>query len=246
MRAILFDFGGTLDFPRHWLDRFLAHYRAAGVDIGRAALDHAFTAATQAAYSAGAKLHDLSLSDLIAFLVELQFENLGNHFRAPLYRLPGETCSGLTIGEIKIKIRDAFMAESALGFGISRPVLALLARRLKIAVVSNFYGNLDRVISEAGLARDVTVIADSGRLGFYKPDPRIFAACLAQLRVDPHDAVMVGDSIRKDCAPARAMGMATVWLRHREFGGHGPASSDSVDFAIDSLWELKDFEWLIG
>jgi putative hydrolase of the HAD superfamily len=112
--------------------------------------------------------------------------------------------------------------------------------------VSNFYGNLDRVLAEADLARAVAVTADSGLLGFYKPDPRIFATSLSQLGVHPQDAVMVGDSIRKDCAPARALGMTTVWLRHREFNGLESASSEPVDFTIDSLEELIDFGWLAG
>jgi FMN phosphatase YigB (HAD superfamily) len=246
MRAILFDFGGTLDFPRHWLDRFVAHYQAAGIDIERAELDSAFSSATRKAYVGSAMLRDYSLLQLVGFLIELQFENLGVRGGAAPRRLFAEASSGRRIDELKMQIRDSFVAESALGFAISRPLLVSFARRLKIGVVSNFYGNLDRVIAEADLARSITVIADSGRLGFYKPDPRIFAAALAQLGVHPHDAVMVGDSIRKDCAPARAMGMATVWLRHRELSGREAAPSDPVDFTIDSLEELKDFEWLVG
>jgi putative hydrolase of the HAD superfamily len=96
------------------------------------------------------------------------------------------------------------------------------------------------------LARAVTATADSGLLGFYKPDPRIFTASLAQLEVQPHHAVMVGDSISKDCAPAHALGMTTVWLRHREFNGHRAPSLPAPDFTIDQLDELKDFGWLAG
>lgn len=246
MRAILFDFGGTLDFPRHWLDRFVAHYQAAGIDIKRAELDVAFTAATQKAYACSAMLRDYSLSQLVGLLIELQFENLRVHGAAGSRRLLTEAASDGVTAELNIRIRDSFVAESAVGFATSRPLLALLARRAKIGVVSNFYGNLDRVIAEADLARSVTAIADSGRLGFYKPDPRIFAASLAKLDVHPHDTVMVGDSIRKDCAPARAMGMATVWLRHRELRWREAAPSDPIDFTIDDLEELKDFGWLVG
>ncbi|MBV8055587.1 MAG: HAD family hydrolase [Deltaproteobacteria bacterium] len=246
MRAILFDFGGTLDFPRHWLDRFVAHYQMAGIDIERAELDLAFSATTQKAYACSEMLRDYSLLQLVGFLVELQFENLGMCDAAAPRRLSAEACSGCGINELKMRIRDAFMAESAVGFAMSRPLLNSFARHLKIGVVSNFYGNLDRVITEADLAPSITVIADSGRLGFYKPDPRIFAASLAQLGVHPREAVMVGDSITKDCAPARAMGMATVWLRHREFSGREAAPSNTADFTIDSLEELKDFEWLAG
>lgn len=246
MRAILFDFGGTLDFPRHWLDRFVAHYQAAGIAIERAELDSAFSAATQKAYACSAMLRDYSLLQLVGFLVELQFENLGMRDVAAPRRLRAEARPGRSIEELKARICNSFVAESAIGFAISRPLLGSFAQRLKIGVVSNFYGNLDRVIADAALARSITAIADSGRLGFYKPDPRIFAASLAQLDVHPRDTVMVGDSVSKDCAPARAMGMATVWLRHREFSGREAAPSDPADFTIDSLEELKDFEWLAG
>jgi putative hydrolase of the HAD superfamily len=244
MRAILFDFGGTIDFPRHWLDRFATHYQAAGVDIKRAELDSAFSAATQKAYICSAMLRSYSLRQLVGFLVELQFESLT---AAPPRHVLAEVSARHNIDTLRMQIiRDSFVAESAVGFAISRPLLVSFARRFKIGVVSNFYGNLDRVLAEADLAPSITAIADSGRLGFYKPDPRIFAATLAQLGVHPHDAVMVGDSIRKDCAPARAMGMATVWLRHHEFSRRAAAPSAPVDFTIDSLEELKDFGWFAG
>jgi HAD superfamily hydrolase (TIGR01509 family) len=245
MRAIFFDFGGTLDFPRHWLDRFVTHYQAAGLEIDRTELDRAFSLATQEAYGCSAVLRNYSLSQLVGFLVELQFKYLAGHSAAAVHDLLAHgSAEGIT--NARTQIRDAFVAESMVGLGASRPLLASLARNVKIAVVSNFYGNLDRVIAEADLARAVTATADSGLLGFYKPDPRIFTASLAQLEVQPHHAVMVGDSISKDCAPAHALGMTTVWLRHREFNGHRAPSLPAPDFTIDQLDELKDFGWLDG
>jgi putative hydrolase of the HAD superfamily len=246
MRAILFDFGGTLDFPRHWLDRFVTHYQAAGINIERAELDPAFSAATQKAYASSAMLRDYSLLQLVGFLIRLQFQNLRMCDAAVSHRLLARAPAGVSIETLKMQIRDSFVAESGVGCAISRPLLASFARRFKIGVVSNFYANLERVIAEADLARSITVIVDSGRLGFYKPAPRIFAAALSQLGVAPHDAVMVGDSIKKDCAPARAMGMLTVWLRHPELRGRKTVPSDPADFTIDSLQELKDFKWLAG
>jgi FMN phosphatase YigB (HAD superfamily) len=244
MRAILFDFGGTLDYPQHWLDRFVVHYQAVGINIERAGLDIAFSAATQKAYACRTMLRDYGLLQLVEFLIELQFENLGvRGAAAPRGFLGGASCLR-SIKELKTQIRDAFVAESAVGFAVSRPLLASFAQHLKIGVVSNFYGNLDRVIAEADLARSIAVIADSGRLGFYKPDSRIFATTLDQLGAQPHEAVMVGDSIEKDCAPARAMGMTAVWLRHREFSRREATLTDPVDFTIDKLEELKGFAWL--
>jgi HAD superfamily hydrolase (TIGR01549 family) len=243
MNAVLFDFGGTLDFPRHWLDRFVAHYRTAGIDIGRADLAPAFGAATQEAYARSAMLRDRDLSALIGYLAGLQFEHLRERGSERLRKLLDAAPVRITEQLIR-QIRDSFVAESALGFAISRPLLESISRDYKTAVVSNFYGNLDRILVEAGLAHSIAVVADSARIGFYKPDHRIFAAALEQLSVAPHEAVMVGDSIGKDCVPARALGMTTVWLRHREFFDRKVGPADSVDFTIDHLEELKDFAWL--
>ena len=244
MRAILFDFGGTLDFPRHWLDRFVAHYQAAGIPIERDEFDGAFSAATRKAYLCGTTLQEYSLLRLVGFLVELQFEELGASRAAAPSESRAMLGSDWRCAELKQQIRDSFVAESEAGFATSRPLLRALAQRLKIGVVSNFYGNLDRVLNEADLAPSIDVIADSARLGLHKPDPRIFAAALAQLGVAPHETVMVGDSLDKDCAPARAMGMTAVWLRHRDFSGDQTTAAQWADFTIDGLGGLKDFKWL--
>jgi FMN phosphatase YigB (HAD superfamily) len=242
MRAILFDFGGTLDFPRHWLDRFVAHYRAAGICISRSQLEPAFDAATRCAYSAGTRLWEFGLSDLIGYLLAIQFERLddaGSLESRNLLRVasgPAHSC------DLRTQIRDAFVAESVTGFAISRPLLTFLAARFRIGVVSNFYGNLERILAEAELSSAIDTVADSGRLGFYKPDSRLFGVALANLGVSADRAVMVGDSLAKDCVPAHAMGMRTVWLRH------GESSREScpgvVDFTIDRLEGLRECTWL--
>ena len=73
---LLFDFGGTLDCPSHWLDRFLEHYSAAGFEITREELDGAFDFATKAGYAAGKAIERFKLGDLVRFLVGNQFEYL--------------------------------------------------------------------------------------------------------------------------------------------------------------------------
>src|SRR5262249_46173653 len=163
------------------------------------------------AYVRSAMLRDYGLLQLVRFLIDLQFGVLMGSDAAAPRGLLAEVSPGRSIEAVKSQIADAFVAESEAGLAISRSLLQWLTRHLKIGVVSNFYGNLDRVLAEAGLARSIAMIADSGRLGLYKPDPRIFRASLAQLGVLPHEAVMVGDSLTKDCMSAQAMGMVAVW-----------------------------------
>ncbi len=239
MRAILFDFGGTLDFPRHWLDRFTTHYQAAGLELDRADLEPAFTFATRRAYGNSASLRDFNLSQLVAFLVNAQFQVLqfAHKFRQQL------PASENALDRLRRQICDSFVAESVIGLGKTRLLLAALSCSFRIAIVSNFYGNLHRIVADAGLSPLISVITDSGLLGFHKPDPRIFAASLSSLGVEARRAVMVGDSLTKDCAPARKMGMKTIWLRHRETHGYQPPA-ELVDVTIDSLEELTDLQWI--
>jgi len=243
MRAILFDFGGTLDYPRHWLDRFLAHYHAAGIGLTRGELDRAYDAATQAAYRAGPSIHSYRLAELVSYLVRLQLEYLIDHGPPKLSAALRTTVSATGIDAIARAISDPFVDESVRGLARSRAVLAALAPRFRLGVVSNFYGNLDRVLAEANLADITGAIADSGRLGIYKPDAAIFIAALNQLSVAADEAVMVGDSLDKDCAPARRLGMKTVWLRHRDAHENREQPAGLPDFTIDSLAELEHFKW---
>jgi FMN phosphatase YigB (HAD superfamily) len=240
MRAVLFDFGGTLDWPRHWLDRFLAHYRDAGLWLTRAELDPAFDAATRTAYRASAALRDYGLAELMPYLVKHQLEYLRDveSERAP--RLASELGKETTVRELTRRISEAFIEESIAGLVRSRAVLAALGPGPKIGVVSNFYGNLARILDDAGFTGIVAAIADSGKLGLYKPDPGIYRAALATLAVPATATMMVGDSLDKDCAPARGLGMRTVWLRHQDAPPADEQARSHVDFTIASLEELND------
>jgi HAD superfamily hydrolase (TIGR01509 family) len=71
-------------------------------------------------------------------------------------------------------------------------------------------------------------------VGWRKPHPAMFQRALAELRVDPAEAVMVGNSMEADIAPAKALGLRTVLVRSRD------ASSADVepDATVDEMTEL--------
>src|SRR5208283_2346968 len=89
--ALLFDFGGTLDGPAHWLDRFLSSYRGAGVEISRAELDPAFEHATRIGYGATRIVARFGMTELVRFLVGHQFEYLGQSGPEPLRAILGNS-----------------------------------------------------------------------------------------------------------------------------------------------------------
>ena len=57
-----------------------------------------------------------------------------------------------------------------------------------------------------------SVVADSGRVGITKPDPRLFQHALTWPGLVSQPAWMVGDNFDSDIRPAAALGLATAWL----------------------------------
>jgi FMN phosphatase YigB (HAD superfamily) len=215
--AILFDFGGTLDSDGvAWKARVARLFEDAGVTPGPG-FDPIFYAADDALV--GAVGADLPLRDTVERLVLPLGEALG---------APSEVAAGVA----------ARFTEDTLGRLRARaPLLAGLARRYRLGIVSNFYGNLERVCADAGLTPYFGAIVDSACVGAEKPDPRIFDAALTALGVPPRQALFVGDSLPRDMAGARGVGMAHAWL------APAPATraccpGDPVIHALDELEAL--------
>ena len=118
IRALLFDFGGTLDYPRHWLDRFLRHYHEAGFQLTRDELDGAFDAATRTAYRSGSLLRRERLAELLDYLIDLQLAFLRDH------HVIANTNLNLADDSARNRAREqigcAFVAESRAGMAASR------------------------------------------------------------------------------------------------------------------------------
>ena len=244
LRALLFDFGGTLDGTAHWLNRFLAHYRACGIAIERDQLDPAFDLATTRAYRSSEKVSKMGLRETIDFLLRIQMDHLG--CRGPEHvgqRFQQLGPSGVV--ELRNRIGAAFAHESLRGMKRSREVMMALKPRFGLGVVSNFYGNLDRVLAEGGMLELMDVTVDSSVIGIFKPDPRIFAPALAALRassrpdeIAPNEIAMVGDSPDKDCVPARRAGMKAIWLCNPPDRVAPPELGAFADLKINALDQL--------
>ena len=247
MRTILFDFGGTLDYPGHWLDRFLVHYRAAGINLTREQLDPGFDHATRIAYRSTRFVSAYGLTELVDYLVRLQIDFLSRHGAQEVREILGAAAGGMRLPEIAGWITQSFVAESQHGFALSREVLATLSGRFRMGVVSNFYGNLENILAEADLARFFGAVADSSQLGIFKPEPGIFTKALDRLGSVPAETAMVGDSLDKDCVPARKLGITTIWLRSRAGAGVSAGNAQQTlapaDFTIEALVELEHLRW---
>lgn len=194
LAAILLDYGGTLDGDaQHWFDHFLRLYRELGVDVAPAAIKTAFYAADEA-LTRDPDIRDFGLERMVRTHVDLQLERLER-------RQPA----------LAVRLAERFVADTRAAWNRNRPLLARLARRYRLGVVSNSYGNMPALLREADLA-PFAVVLDSALEGIAKPDPALYARAAERLELAPATILHVGDSWERDVAPARAVGMRAAWL----------------------------------
>lgn len=118
-------------------------------------------------------------------------------------------------------------------FDDALPVLADLARRYRVGLLSNGNSYPDRT----GLDGVFEATVFSQDVGVAKPDPAIFRAAERALPAEAY--VMVGDSLTDDVAGAQAAGWAAVWLNR---DGAALPASVTPDLVVTSLRELRP--WL--
>ena len=216
LRAVVFDFGGTLDGPGlTWTERFERLYAAGGIALPDERLRAACGFGTREAYR-DPGVARLDLESLVAFHVDRQFRYLS---------LDDATAAA--------RIVDAFAGDARRALAASRGVLERLSRRFRLGVVSNFYGNLERILIGAGIGGLLGAAIDSTVVGVSKPAPEIFRFATGALDVAAEQCLMVGDSLANDIAPARALGLRTAWLVPTG------ASAPTADVSVGSLDELE-------
>lgn len=93
------------------------------------------------------------------------------------------------------------------------PAMGALRRRgVRIVVVSNSEGVLRKLFTKLGILSCFDLLLDSGEIGVEKPDPRIFEMALEPFRVQPANALHLGDTFATDVVGARAAGMRTALI----------------------------------
>ncbi|SRR6266567_6173698 len=89
----------------------------------------------------------------------------------------------------------------------TREALLRMAKRYRLAVISNADGKIAEVLGRCGIADCFESITDSGIVGKEKPHPAIFEAALKSLKVDPQESLYTGDVYSVDYLGATRFGM---------------------------------------
>jgi HAD superfamily hydrolase (TIGR01509 family) len=92
----------------------------------------------------------------------------------------------------------------------TREILQRLARRHRLAVISNADGKIADVLERCGIADCFLTITDSGLVGYEKPHPAIFEAALRAMDAAPEQSLYVGDVYSVDYLGATRAGMQAI------------------------------------
>lgn len=126
-------------------------------------------------------------------------------------------------------------------FGDSAEALATLAKRFDLIILSNVDADLFEG-SAAKLGNPFAHVFTADAIGSYKPNPRNFEYLIEHAGaagIAKSEILHVAQSRFHDIAPARQIGLATVWVNRR--GGQGgatPASETLPDLEVPSMAAL--------
>ena len=86
-------------------------------------------------------------------------------------------------------------------------VLQELQPHFQLAVISNFDGRLRMILEHLGISKFFSRVFVSSEVGADKPDPEIFRRALKFMKLEPNEALHVGDDLERDWEAATMAGL---------------------------------------
>ena len=244
LRAVIFDLDNTLILEDESTDRALA--AAAALAHARAGVDT--SALASAARDAAARLWRAAPESRFGDAFGIWWgEAMWGEFAgdaAPL-RAIRALCPGLRHAIWVAALAKVGRADDALADDMSaqyirarcaaetidpeaEPLLRELASRYRLALLTNGAGDVQRAkLARTPFRAYFSELVISVEAGIGKPDPEIFRLAARRLGVDPSDSVMVGDSLARDVAGAKAAGMRAVWIDRKLWDERETATPDA-------------------
>lgn len=239
IKALLFDYGGTLDSGgRHWAHILREGWASAKVNIsGLEAWRDAYIYAERALDGSNIILKNDNFIALLKKKMSIEIGRLS---------ATGAIISPRNFGAKEQA--EAVYHASAYCYAYARrymersiAVLKILAKYFTIGLVTNFYGNIRTVMRNFGLRPEMmSVIVESAEVGVRKPSPRIYEMAVEQLGLKPTDIVVVGDSMTNDIIPATSLGCRAIW-----FKGEGWNANQQNDSLPEEVVTISNIEELL-
>lgn len=214
IQAIIFDYGGTIDTNSlHWSEVLWEGYQYAQVPVSKDEFRTSYVFAERALARHPYIKPEHNMLDLLRIKIDLETGDLTSRNvwqcaedeRTKKSEEIAQYCYQYVLNVLKV----------------ARPVIAQLAERYPLVLVSNFYGNIETILADFKLEYFKHIV-ESAVVGIRKPDPQIFQLGVEALRkvtgkseseLPSSDILVVGDSFSKDIVPATKIGCKTVWIK---------------------------------
>lgn len=214
IQGIIFDYGGTIDTNAlHWSEVLWEGYQHVGIPVGKDEFRQSYVFAERALAKHPYIQPSHNFLDLLTIKCDLETRDLRER--------------GIwNTDEKERKAKSDAVAQYCYQYvlkvlEVSRPVLATLAEKYPLVLVSNFYGNIETILADFHLEYFKDIV-ESAVVGVRKPDPKIFQLGVDALRqatgktaeeLPASDILVVGDSFSKDIVPATKIGCQTAWMK---------------------------------
>lgn len=200
IKGVLLDYGGTIDTNGlHWGGVLWNSYQKHHIDIPQEAFSKAYSFGEKALAIHPIVMPHHTFYDTLALKIDQQFRFLadnGFELDKNLVELIAQDCHLFA----KATVQQAI------------PTLEALYEQYPLVLVSNFYGNINSVLTDFGIHHFFKAIVESAVVGVRKPNPDIYRLGVAQLQLPPEECVVIGDSYSKDIVPAKEVGCQAIWL----------------------------------
>ncbi len=205
VKGIIFDYGGTIDSNGdHWSEVLWEAYKQVQVPVEKSRFRDAYVFGERSLATHPYIRPEHNFYNVLEIKAKLQMQYL------------------IENGCLESKEKAEFFAVSIAGICYefargtvlkAKDLIALLYEKYPMVMVSNFYGNIQTVLSDFGLDSYFKTIIESAVVKIRKPDPAIFDLGVKALSLCPQETVVIGDSYKKDILPAQSLGCQTVWIK---------------------------------
>ena len=145
--------------------------------------------------------------------------------------------------ELKIQLRTrlAWRRDLEKPYPEAKQVLAALSGKYRIGIIANQHPGSEARLQKWGLLKFISLCLPSAETGLSKPDLAFFQLAIEKSGCLPEHAVMIGDRLDNDIAPAKSLGWKTIRVQQGYFRSQIPlAAEQEPDFEVERLRDVLD------
>ncbi len=214
---ILFDFGGCLDSDgEHSRELFLKHFQN---NLKSNKLD---VLQFQIAYTK---------TDLLINKLSLVKESNLAEMNLIICQMIASELNILQSNTIA-NISNSITSEQSYFLKRNQNIIKLLSNNYKLGIISNFSGNLEKILVEFSLLKYFDFVLDSFHVGFLKPNPLIFKHAISKCKTEISNIIYLGDNLERDIIPAHSIGLRTIHLNIKK------RQNKIANYTVSSLTEV--------